>query len=394
MELSAIQSALKDAALDGWLFYDFRGSDPTAQRILGLSRTSLQTRRWFYFIPARGEPTKIVHAIESTAIDLLPGGKLVYLPWQQLHDHLRLTVGAGRKIAMQFSAKNNIPYVAKVDAGTVDLIRSFGVEVTSSADLIQQFEATISPEQWESHVYAADRLAALVPAVFQEIGRRLAGGIATTEYDIQQFMVERYARDGLISDHAPIVAVSENAADPHYEPTPARAKRIEPGQIVLVDTWAKRDLPGAIYADITWMGYTGTKVPERFTQVFNIVRDARDAAIEAVRKAQASGQKIRGCDVDDACRKVIHDTGFGPYFIHRTGHSIHETDHGNGANIDNLETCDDRQLIPRTLFSIEPGIYLTGDFGIRSEVDVFLPDARSLCVSGAPPQTAITPIPL
>lgn len=392
MDLAAIQDALTRAGIDGWLFYDFRGSDPTALRVLGLSQKSLQTRRWYYFIPSVGEPVKIVHAIEATAIDALPGVKLVYLPWRQLHEHLRGTVAGQRRIAMQYSAMNNIPYIARVDAGTVDLIRSFGVEVVSSADLIQRFEATISPAQWETHLFAADRLAALVPAVFGEIGRRLSAGLPTTEYDIQQFMLDVYAKDGLVSDHAPIVAVAENSADPHYEPTPERARRIELGQVVLVDTWAKRNVPGAIFADITWMGYTGATVPERITKVFHIVRDARDAAIEAVRSAQASGRLIRGCDVDDACRNVIRDAGYGKEFLHRTGHSIHESDHGNGANIDNLETLDDRQLIPRTMFSIEPGIYLAGDFGIRSEVDVFLPDETKVIVSGAEPQRDIVPI--
>lgn len=392
MDIAAIQRALVEAELDGWLFYDFRGSDPLARAILGLQSRRIETRRWFYFLPAIGEPCKIVHAIESSALDGLPGRKLAYLPWQELRGQLGAVLTGRHRVAMQYSPSNNLPYISRVDGGTLELVRSFGVEVVSSADLVQLFEARLSEEQWRTHAEAADRLATLVSEVFGEIARRVRAGAEATEFDMRQFLLEAYERLGLVSDHPPIVAVAENTADPHYEPLAGESRRIEANQLVLVDIWAKTHAAGSIYADITWMGYTGTAVPREHASVFRTVQSARDAALEAVKRAQASGRPIRGRDVDDVCRGVIVAAGHGPHFLHRTGHSIHQTDHGNGANLDNLETSDDRRLIPRTLFSIEPGIYLPGKFGVRSEIDVFLPDAASVIVSGAPPQTEIVPL--
>lgn len=393
MDVRQIQDALVAAKLEGWLFYDFRGTDPLAKSVLGIASSRMLTRRWFYFIPAIGEPVKLVHAIEDAALDDLPGQKRIYLPWPELQKILGELLTGRRRIAMQYSPNNNIPYLSRVDAGTIELVRSFGVEVVSSADLIQQFEATIDEEQWQTHVEAADRLATLVQAVFAEIATRLKRGEQATEHDIQAFMLKFYEANGLVSDNAPIVAIGPHAADPHFEPAKVGSTVIEAEQLVLIDTWAKlKEHPRSIYADITWMGYTGPRIPAEIQEVFQVVRNARDAALDAVRKAQASGRPIRGCDVDDVCRGVIVDKGYGEYFIHRTGHSIHQTDHGNGANLDNLETNDIRQLIPRTLFSIEPGIYLPGKFGIRSEIDVFLPNATDVIVSGAPPQREIFPI--
>jgi Xaa-Pro aminopeptidase len=389
VNLGAIQAALVEADLDGWLFFDFRGSDPIAAGILGLTITAPRSRRWLYFVPAAGEPAKIVHAIETGALDELPGVCHVYLQWQRLHEILRQVLAGRRRVAMQYSPMNAIPYVSRVDAGTIELVRSFGIEVVSSADLVQQFESVISTEQWQTHLEAATILGDLVRGAFGEIGRRLRTGEPTTEFDIQQWICAGFERNGLTADHPPIVAVDANSADPHYFPTPDRCHPMSRGQFVLIDLWAKQKVRGAIYADITWTGYTGPTVPRAHRDVFSIVRSARDAAIDALQRAQSGGIRIRGCDIDDVCRAVIVNAGYGENFIHRTGHSIHVSTHGNGANIDNLETRDERRLIPRTVFSIEPGIYLPGQFGIRSEVNVFLPDAHSIVVSGPEPQTEI-----
>jgi len=392
MDLNRIQDALAAAGLDGWLFYDFRGSDPLAASILGLDPAAHTTRRWFYFVPARGEPTRIVHSIERGSLDAVPGPKLVYLPWQQLHEHVKNTLAGTKRIAMQYSPMNAIPYVSRVDAGTVELVRSCGVEIISSADLVAQFEATWTDEQFATHQFAADKISRLIDDTFAEIGRRVRAAGSVSEFDIQQFMWDRYAADGLISDHPPIVGVNANSADPHYFPTASRTSQIRDGDFVLIDTWAKQNLPNSVYFDVTWTGFLGDRPPVDITTVFNIVRDARDAAIRFVQDSVRAGTTIGGWQVDDACRGVIQRAGFGDHFIHRTGHSIHTSTHGNGANIDNLETRDERRLIPRTCFSIEPGIYLEGRFGVRSEVNVFINEGEAV-VTGRSAQKEIVLIP-
>jgi Xaa-Pro dipeptidase len=415
--IRAIQAALTQAGLDGWLFYDFRGSDPLAYRILKLDQRGITTRRWFYYIPAVGEPVKIVHSIERDKLDQLPGRKLVYLPWQQLHGFLRETLaGTGRaplvhtqrgkvrvyarrdspagqrRIAMQYSPNNDIPYMSRVDAGTIELIRSFGVNPLPSADLVQQFEAAWTPAQLETHVEASDKIHRIIMQAFDEIARRMRAGEPTTEYDIQQFMVRRYEEEGLVSDNEPpIIAVNANAANPHYEPTREIHAPIRRGDFVLFDVWAKLKKDGAVYTDQTWTGYVGETVPEKYTRIFNIVRDARDAAVRFVQESVRAGRPIKGADVDDVSRGVITRAGYGAQFLHRTGHSIGEEVHGNGANIDNLETRDARRIIARTTFSIEPGIYLEGKFGVRSEIDVHVTE-RDAIVTGQPIQTAIVAI--
>jgi Xaa-Pro aminopeptidase len=386
MDLARLQSALIDAGLDGWLFVDFRGSDPLAIGILGLDPAAHTTRRWFYFVPSKGEPTRIVHSIERGSLDAVPGRKLVYLAWQQLHEHLRNTLAGAKRVAMQYSPLNAIPYVARVDAGTIELVRSFGVEVVSSADLVAKFEATWTEEQFATHLFAADKIGRLIDATFAEIGRRVRDRGSATEYEIQQFLWAGYAAEGLVSDHPPIIAVNANAADPHYFSTATRTARIQRGDLVLLDTWAKQDVPHAVYFDVTWMGFVGDQPPAEMVNVFHIVRDARDAAIRFVQDAFQAGTPICGWQVDDACRAVIERAGFGQQFIHRTGHSIHTTTHGNGANMDNLETRDERRILPRTCFSVEPGIYLEGRFGVRSEVNMFT-RKRDAIVTGRPAQT-------
>lgn len=395
--IEAIQQALKEADLDGWLFYSFRGSDPIAANILGMSSEGhMATRRWFYLVPQQGEPTKINHSIERDVLDRLPGRKLIYLPWQQLHEHLKnsltaLTDKREPRLAMQYSPDAAIPYLSRVDGGTIELIRSFGVEIISSADLVQKFESAWGDEQLAMHEEAARGLYEVVADAFREIGRRIKAGTPTTEYDIQKYMLDRFSERNMVSKDPPIVAVNANSAMPHYGPTAERHSAINENDFVLIDLWAKLDRPDSVYADITWTSFVGSEVPEEVSKVFNIVRDARDAATDYVKDAFSSGQTIYGWQVDDVCRSVIEKAGYGQYFIHRTGHNIHTEVHGNGANIDNLETKDSRVLIPRTCFSIEPGIYLEGRFGVRSEIDVYVSD-RDARVTGGEPQREVVAI--
>ncbi|HKC63024.1 MAG TPA: M24 family metallopeptidase [Pyrinomonadaceae bacterium] len=398
-----IQRALKDAGLDGWLFYDFRKSDPLAYRILLLDQNAFASRRWAYYIPANGQPVKIVHRIEQEKLDELPGRTLVYLRWQQLHAHLRNAVGLDAnegqaaenhkpRIAMQYSPNNNIPYVSRVDAGTVELVRSFGAEPETSADLVQVFEAVWTSEQKEMHDTAADNIHRIILEAFKEIARRIRASETTTEYDIQQFILQRFEDAGMTSDNdPPIVAVNANSASPHYGPTSKRHSPIKSGDFVLLDVWAKLKKPGAVYADQTWTGFVGETVPEEHARIFEIVSGARDAAVEFLREQIRARRSIRGAEVDDVSRGVIERAGYGEQFTTRTGHSIGEEVHGNGANIDNLETPDARRIIPRTCFSIEPGIYQPNLFGVRSEIDVYVGDDE-IEVTGQPIQTEIVPI--
>jgi len=390
--IARIQEALHKAGLDGWLFYDFRQSDPLAYRILKLDPRRLATRRWLYFIPTAGEPVKIVHAIESEQLDALPGKKLIYLPWSQLHEHLHRLLQGRRRIAMQYSPDNDIPYISRVDAGTIELIRRFGVEVVSSADLVQHFEAVWSEEQLQTHLRAEPKMRRIVDETFAEIARRVASGQPTDEYDIQQFILRCFEREGLVTDHPPIVAADAHSANPHYSPTSDSAWPIREGTFVLIDLWAKlRDVPRAVYVDITWTGFVGDVVPDRYARVFHIVREARDRAIEFVREAVRAQRPLHGWEVDEVARDVIRRAGLGDFFIHRTGHSIGEDVHGAGANIDNLETRDTRRILPHTCFSIEPGVYLEGEFGVRSEVNVYVDDT-DVIVTARPIQTEVVPI--
>ncbi len=386
--IEQIQQSLKEAELDGWLFYSFRESDPIAANILKTGGDGhIATRRWFYFIPQTGEPTKIVHSIERDVLDHLPGKKLIYLPWQQLHSHLKTAMTADAadrapRIAMQYSPGAAIPYLSRIDAGTVELIRSFGIEPISSANLVQQFESAWNAEQLAMHEEAARGLYESVKLAFAEIGRRIKAGIETTEYEIQQFIMNCFAERDMITKDPPIVAVNANSAMPHYEPMPDKHSPIKAGDFVLIDLWAKMNRPHSVYADITWTSFVGDSIPDEVNNVFTVVRDARDAAINFVKTAFAEGRTIHGWQVDDACREVIVKAGYGDYFIHRTGHNIHTEVHGNGANIDNLETKDDRILIPNTCFSIEPGIYLEGKFGVRSEVDMYVSENEGRVTGG------------
>jgi Xaa-Pro dipeptidase len=403
--VAEIQTALRMAKLDGWLFYDFRGSDPLAPRILMLGDHASGSRRWFYYIPASGEPTKIVHSIERYKLDALPGKRLVYRGWQEQHSHLREILSSGAagaspasarsdrkslRIAMQYSPMNDIPYMSRVDAGTIELIRSFNCEIVTSAELVQQFEAVWTPAQKQSHIEASDKTHRIIMEAFAEIARRIRADEPVTEYDIQQFIVRRWDEEGLIPEPG-IVAVNANSANPHYAPTREVTLPIKRGDFVLIDIASKLKKPGAVFTDQTWTGYVGETVPEEFTRIFNIVREARDSAVEFVRKNVRAGKFVRGAEIDDVARGVIQRAGYGEQFTHRTGHSIGEEGHGNGVNIDNFETRDSRRLIPGIAFSIEPGIYLEGKFGVRSEIDVYVAE-KDVEVTGQPIQTAIVPI--
>jgi Xaa-Pro aminopeptidase len=388
MDLDAIQSELRKANLDGWLFYDHHHRDPIAYRVLKTA-PRMCTRRWYYLIPGLGEPSRLVHRIERGNLDGVPGALRLYSSWTEQREHLRQMLEGKQRIAMQYSRLNDIPYVGLVDAGTIELVRSFGVEVASSADLVQLFEARWSDDALASHLEAGKAVHAAIDSAFAAIRAAVRAGKNLTEYDVQQEMMRVFRSNGVETDEPPIVAVNANAANPHYDPTKDSALPIREGDFVLLDVWAKQSNAGAVYFDVTWTGYVGETVPSRYTEIFNIVREARDAAVSRVKEAMQQGSPLYGYQVDDAARRVIERAGYGDKFVHRTGHSIGEDVHGNGANMDNLETHDSRQVVPRTCFSVEPGIYLD-DFGVRSEVNVYVEehDAR---VTGEI-QQAVVPI--
>jgi Xaa-Pro aminopeptidase len=347
------------------------------------------SRRWFYYIPATGEPVKVVHAVEPEQIDMLPGKKLIYREWSLLKSQVKSAIGQGKRIAMQYSPNNDIPYISRVDAGTIEMVRSLGPTIVTSADLVQQFEAVWTDEQFAMHKEGAEKMQKIILETFAEIKRRMIANEPTTEIDVQQFMMKRYGEVGMRPSPM-IVAVNANAASPHYFPTKDRNSPIKRGDLVLIDTVSKVDKPRAPAVDMTWMGYVGEAVPEEYVKIWNIVYEAQQAAFKFVKTSMNTGKPIRGADVDDVSRGVIRKAGYADEFLHRTGHSIGEEGHGNGANIDNLETRDSRRLIPRTAFSIEPGIYLAGKFGVRSEIDVYLTENDAIIT--APHQTEILAI--
>jgi Xaa-Pro dipeptidase len=371
MNLNAIQSALREHKLDGWLFYDHHHRDPIAYRILGLDEDSFVSRRWFYFIPADGEPRKLVHRIESGKLDSLPGTKDAYSSWQELENKLEAMLDGAATIAMQYSPRNAIMYVAMVDAGTVELIRSMGKKVVSSADLVSVFEAVLTDHQIATHFEAQRRLDAVLASGWKQIGESVRSNTPITEFDVVEFLKQEMEKSGLWTDHGPNCSAGPNSADSHYEPTRETCRVIRTGDFILIDIWAKlANDPTAIWYDITWTGVVGRDPTTREQLIFNTVRDARDAAIEAIQRAYVQGRPIAGWQADDAARAVIRDAGFGDFFTHRTGHNIEVSLHGNGAHLDNLETHDERLLLPNTCFSVEPGIYFPGEFGIRSEVNM------------------------
>jgi Xaa-Pro aminopeptidase len=387
-DLSAVQAALKEFQFDGWLLCDFRGSNMLARRILDLGERPLMSRRFYYFIPADGAPSKLVHRIETGSLDHLPGEKTIYLRWQDLESALQRMVQGSKRIAMEYSPRNGNPYVSRVDAGTVELIRGFGVAIASSGDLVQRFEAAWDDEQWAMHQEAAVHTDSAYARVWRFIAAQIRRGETLTERQVQLEIVRHFDEHGVQADHAPIVGVGPHSGDPHYETGDAPLKA---GDFVLVDLWAKCKKPRAVYSDLTRVGFIGTDVPARYEEIFQIVARARDAAIDRVKTAFASGGPLQGWQVDQAARDVISQAGFGEAFCHRTGHSIGQETHGNGANMDNLETHEERRVLRRTCFSIEPGIYLP-EFGVRSEVNVYIDKNGEVHVTGGALQQHVVPI--
>jgi len=390
-DLPAIQTALRQSQLDGWLVADFRGSNLLGRRVLGFDDKDIKSRRWYYFIPASGEPKKLVHAIETGALDALPGGKSVYLRWQALEAGLASLVAGCKRIAMEYSPKNAIPYISRIDAGTIELVRSFGVEIVSSGDLIQQFEATWDDEQWQMHRDAAVHTNSAYAAAWKCIASRVRHRGSVLETEVQTVIMDHFRANGLTTYHPPIVAANQHSGDPHFDTSPATDVAMKEGDFVLIDLWAKLDRPRSVYSDLTRVGFIGRQVPEKYVRIFEIVAAARDAAIAKVREGFAAQCPLQGWEVDQACRDVIDQAGYRQQFIHRTGHNIGQEVHGNGANMDNLETHEERLVMPRTCFSVEPGIYLP-EFGVRSEVNVFVDARGEVHVTGGPLQQKVVPI--
>jgi Xaa-Pro dipeptidase len=381
-----IQKALTTEKLDGWLLYDFRGSNVIARRIVQLG-DKIATRRWFYLIPAIGPCSKIVHAIETETLDHLPGEKFVFRSWQDLHKLLGELLKGKNAIAMEYSAENDIPYIAMVDSGTIELVRKTGVRVHSSGDLVQLFEARWDEAQKKSHFEAVKRVDDTKNEGFRFISENIRDGKAITEYDVQQFMWELFEKKNLTADHPAIVAVNANASNPHYSPEKHHSSLIREGDLVLIDIWGKLKERGSIYGDITWMGYVGKDIPAKNKEIFDIVKGAQQKAFRLIVENFKSGEITYGWQADQAARDYITERGYGEYYLHRTGHNIGQEVHGNGAHLDNLETRDLRKLIPETGFSIEPGIYLP-EFGVRSEIDVYIGGEEGPLIT-SPVQTVI-----
>ena len=390
-DLSAVQSALQEEKADGWLLYDFRGLNMLARRIVQLPESQMLSRRWFYFIPARGEPRKLCHKIEPHALDHLPGACQTYLRWQELEAGVADLLRGAKNVAMEYMPRNANPYISRVDAGTIELVRAEGVTPIPSGDLIQRFEACWDDEQWAMHLEAAKHTRAAFDAAFGFIATKVRSRGSVRETEVQQCIMDYFKAHDLVTDHPPIVGVGPHSGDPHYSPEPKTDTAIKAGDFVLVDLWAKLNRPRSVISDLTRVGFVGTEVPEKYEKIFQIVMRARDAAIACVRDAFASGKPLLGWQVDRACRDVIDKAGYGAEFCHRTGHSIGQETHGNGANMDDLETHELRRVLPRTCFSVEPGIYLP-EFGVRSEVDVFVDAAGKVHVTGGEPQTSVLAI--
>jgi Xaa-Pro dipeptidase len=390
MDQARIQEAIRSAGLDGWLFFDFRRSNLLAYRVLGMPEDGFYTRRWFYFVPAQGDPTAIISSVEPHVLRELPGKRRVFRSWEELHRLLRETLQGARKVAMEYSPMNAIPTMARVDAGTVELVRSLGKEVVSSANLMQRFVAVLSQARMQMHREAGRRLMVIKDEILTIIAEQIRAGKAITEYSVQQDFLGRIHAAGLITEGAPIIAVNAHAGDPHYGPSAQEHAPIRAGDLLLLDFWARLPQPDSVFADYTWMAFVGAQVPEKYARIFEIVRQARDRGISFLREHVEQGRPVQGWQADDAVRAVIKEAGYGDYYVHRTGHSITTVEHGDGANLDNLETHDEREILAETCCSIEPGIYLP-EFGVRSEVNVLV-HADSLEVTGVPMQEHLIPL--
>ncbi len=392
MKIPEIQTALATLNLDAWLLYDFRGINPISQNVAGLAGANI-TRRWFCLIPSRGEPRWLIHRIETSNFTDVPGNVSLYAGWQELNEEMKSLFAGAKSVAMEYSPNASIPYISRVDAGTLEWIRTFGIEVHSSAELAQYVEACLSEAQYAGHQKSAHLILQAKDFAFTWIGDQLKAGRTITEYDVQQQILKQFDEMELTTDHLPIVAVNANSGDPHYAPTETHTQQIKAGDFILIDLWAKQKDRDAVFADTTWVAYAGSTVPDRYVEIFEIVREARDRAVAFIREKWAANEPIPGYAVDDCVRGYITEKGYGQYFIHRTGHNIGTVIHGNGVNLDNLETRDERVLIPGICFSIEPGIYLT-DFGVRTEIDVFLAgEGRDdVILTTAPVQNQVLPL--
>jgi Xaa-Pro dipeptidase len=387
LDIAAVQAALAEDGLDGWLLYDFHGSNPIARSLAGLNGSGkMTTRRWYYMVPATGEPRALVHAIEPSTLDSLPGRKDLYAGREALATGLDGLVRGLSRVAMEYSPENANPYLARVDAGTVESIRRRGVDVVSSGDLVQRFAALWDANALATHLKASEALYRIKDRAFAAIAERVKAGRAFNEYDIQQLMVGWFQDEGLIADAPPVVAAMEHAGNPHYMPPPSGSWSIGRDELVLLDLWGKLRGPGAVYADITWVGFTGSRVPEEFARAFDAIARARDAAIHLVQEAASNGTTLRGWQVDRASRQVLESAGYSAHVLHRTGHSLGVEVHGNGVHMDDYETHDDRRLLAGAGFTIEPGVYFS-HFGVRTEVNMYV-DTREARVSG-PAQAAI-----
>jgi Xaa-Pro dipeptidase len=387
-KITQVQKYLKQNNIPAWLLYDFRGLNQIAVDFIGLK--GLKTRRWYYLIKAEGEPVALVHKIEEQSFKHIPGKMISYVSWEELRENLKEILSGLNEVAMEYSFQDNIPYISRVDAGTIELIRSFGVEVISSADLVQYFEARWNQEQYLSHKEAVAILLRIKDESFRLIARRIREKKPINEFKVSQFVKEQMNKAGMETDETLICAVNENSGNPHYTPSQNDNKKIRTGDFVLLDIWGKMKKEKSVYADITWTGYVGDKVPEKYDKIFEIVKGARDEAVNYLRARWAKGEEVKGWEVDKACRDFIEKAGYGTNFTHRTGHSLGTEDHGNGVNIDDLETKDERKIIPGVGFSIEPGIYLK-DFGVRSEINVYVKD-KEIEVTTLPMQEEIIPI--
>ena len=382
LDVAAVQSALRADGMDAWLLYDFRGINPIAADVTAVNRQAghLATRRWYYLIPASGEPRKLVHAIEKNSLAHLPGTTDRYAGRDRLEEGLRTLLSGVKRVAMEYSPGCAIPYVSRIDAGTIELVRQCGVDVVSSGDLIQRFSAVWDRSAIATHVEASAKLYRVKDRAFDAVARRIRDGAATTEYDVQQLMAGWFRDEGLVTDSDPNVSAQENAGNPHYLPTAASHRAIRRAEILLLDLWGKLDRPGAVFADITWMGFTGARVPQRFVDPFAAIAGARDAASSLVQRATRDGRELHGWEVDRAASAVLREAGYADKILHRTGHSLGETVHGNGVNMDDYETHDDRRLLPGTGFTIEPGVYFD-DFGVRTEINMVVGD-RDAAITG------------
>jgi Xaa-Pro dipeptidase len=387
LDVAAIQQTLRADGLDGWLLYDFHGSNPIAAGLAGLTGgPHMTTRRWYYLIPATGAPRGLVHAIERHNLDALPGDKIVYAGRQQLESGLTQLLNGVKRVAMEYSPECAIPYLSRVDAGTAEAIRRRGVEIFSSGDLVQRFEAAWSPAQLETHRSASDALYRIKDRAFAAAAEALRSARSLTEFELQQQMVRWFAEEGLVSDSAPVVAIGGNAGDPHYLPTAERTRPIIADEVLLLDLWGKHTSPGAVFADITWVGFTGARVPDEVAKVFGVAAGARDRAVTLVQDAARAGRDLRGWEVDRAARTVLEQAGYSHGILHRTGHSLGESVHGNGVHLDDYETHDDRRVLVGTGFTIEPGLYFD-TFGVRTEINMYRSEHDAL-VTG-PRQTDV-----